>query len=85
MAHVVLKVARSAGIVALFILAAMLGILTGVLFAYAGDLPQVTALDDYRPSTITRMNAPTFGIHLPCLSETIATPIEIQMKASLKA
>ena len=47
MAHVVIKVARNAGIVALFIVAAMLGVLSGVLFAYAGDLPQVSALDDY--------------------------------------
>ena len=35
----------------------MLGILGGVLFAYAGDLPQVSALDDYSPSTITRVYA----------------------------
>src|SRR5882724_10101177 len=55
MAHLVIKVARNAGIVALFILAAMLGILSGVLFAYAGDLPQVSALDNYTPSTITRI------------------------------
>src|SRR5216117_3391310 len=57
MTHVVIRVARNAGIVALFILAAMLGILGGVLFAYAGDLPQVSALDDYSPSTITRVYA----------------------------
>jgi penicillin-binding protein 1A len=57
MAHVVVRVARSAGIIALFILVAMLGILSGVLFAYAGDLPQVSALDDYSPSTITRLYA----------------------------
>ena len=57
MAHYVIKVARNAGIVALFIVAAMLGILSGVLFAYAGDLPQVSALDDYTPSTITRVYA----------------------------
>ena len=57
MAHVVLRVARNAGIVALFIVAAMLGILSGVLFAYAGDLPQVSALDDYTPNTITRVYA----------------------------
>jgi penicillin-binding protein 1A len=56
-AHYVIKVARNAGIVALFIVAAMLGILSGVLFAYAGDLPQVSALDDYTPSTITRVYA----------------------------
>src|ERR671929_743605 len=57
MPHVVIKVARNAGIVALFIVAAMLGTLSGVLFAYAGDLPQVSALDNYAPSTITRVFA----------------------------
>src|SRR5262245_22632311 len=57
MAHVVLRIARNAGIVALFIVAAMLGVLSGVLFAYAGDLPQVSALDDYTPNTITRVLA----------------------------
>jgi penicillin-binding protein 1A len=56
-AHVVVKVARNAGLVALFIVAAMLGILSGVMFAYAGDLPQVSALDNYSPSTITRIYA----------------------------
>ncbi|PYR23717.1 MAG: penicillin-binding protein [Acidobacteria bacterium] len=64
MTHVVIKVARKAGIIALFILAAMLGILSGVLFAYAGDLPQVSALDNYSPSTITRIysaNAQVIG------------------------
>src|SRR5438132_1305782 len=35
----------------------MLGILSGVMFAFAGDLPQVSALDDYSPSTITRVYA----------------------------
>jgi penicillin-binding protein 1A len=57
MAHVVVRIARNAGIVALFIVAAMLGILSGVMFAYAGDLPQVSALDNYNPSTITRIYA----------------------------
>jgi penicillin-binding protein 1A len=57
MAHYVIKIARRAGIVALFIVAAMLGVLSGVLFAYVGDLPQVSALDDYTPSTITRVLA----------------------------
>src|SRR5215468_4292331 len=33
----------------------MAGIASGVLFAYAGDLPQITALDNYSPSTITRV------------------------------
>src|SRR2546425_12051352 len=57
MPHIVVRVARHASIAALFIIAAMLGILSGVLFAYAGDLPQVSALDDYSPSTITRVYA----------------------------
>src|SRR5438105_14323165 len=57
MTHVVVRVARNAGIVALFIVAAMLGILSGVMFAYAGDLPQVSALDNSNPSTITRIYA----------------------------
>src|SRR4051812_42529439 len=57
MTHIVFRVARSAGIIALFVIAAALGILSGVLFAYAGDLPQVSALDDYSPSTITRVYA----------------------------
>src|SRR5437763_2041042 len=57
MTHVVIRIARSATIVALFVVAAALGILSGVLFAYAGDLPQISALDDYSPSTITRVLA----------------------------
>src|SRR5437762_7114378 len=57
MTHLVIRIARNATIVALFVVAAMLGILSGVLFAYAGDLPQVSALDDYSPSTITRIFA----------------------------
>src|SRR5215217_1230643 len=57
MQHVVIRIARNAGIAALFILTAMLGIGTGVLFAYAGDLPQISALDNYAPSTITRVYA----------------------------
>src|SRR5438034_2857384 len=57
MPHVVIRVARNAGIVALFIIAAALGILSGVLFAYTGDLPQITTLDNYAPSTITRIYA----------------------------
>ena len=51
------SLARQAGIAALFVIAAMLGILTGVLLAYSGDLPQVSALDDYTPSSITRVYA----------------------------
>ena len=55
MKHVVVRFARRAGIVALFIVAATAGILSGVLFAFAGDLPQISALDNYTPSTITRV------------------------------
>jgi penicillin-binding protein 1A len=54
-ADYVVKLARRVGIVALFIVAAILGIATGVLFAYGGDLPQISALDDYAPSTISRV------------------------------
>ncbi len=57
MPHVVIRVARRAGLIALFVVAAFLGILSGILFAYAGDLPQIAALDDYTPSTITRVYA----------------------------
>ena len=57
MAHYIIRIARHAGLVALFVLAAAAGILSGVLFAYAGDLPQISALDNYAPSTITRVLA----------------------------
>lgn len=57
MPHLVIRIARRAGLVALFVVAALLGILSGVFFAYAGDLPQIAALDDYTPSTITRVYA----------------------------
>ncbi len=55
MPRVVVKIARRAGIAILFVVAAILGIASGVLFAYAGDLPAISALDDYAPSTITRV------------------------------
>src|SRR5436190_44917 len=55
MTHIVIKIARNATIIGLFLVAALLGVLSGVLFAYAGDLPQVSALDNYSPSTITRI------------------------------
>ncbi len=55
MATYVVRLAKSAGIVLLFLLAAVLGSTTGVVFAFAGDLPQISALDDYAPSTITRV------------------------------
>src|SRR5688572_22430360 len=55
--RIVIRVARQAGLVALFVVAALLGTLSGVLFAYADDLPQISALDSYQPSTITRLLA----------------------------
>ncbi|MCX6543589.1 MAG: PBP1A family penicillin-binding protein [Acidobacteria bacterium] len=51
------SLARQAGIAALFVIAAVLGIVTGVVVAYSGDLPQVSALDQYSPGTITRIYA----------------------------
>ncbi|MBI2828198.1 MAG: PBP1A family penicillin-binding protein [Acidobacteria bacterium] len=55
--RVVIRVARQAGLIVLFVVAALLGTLSGVLFAYADDLPQISALDSYQPSTITRLFA----------------------------
>ncbi len=55
MAHYVVRIARSAIIVLLFLLAAGAGTLSGFLFASSADMPQVSALDDYAPSTITRV------------------------------
>jgi penicillin-binding protein 1A len=47
--------ARHAGLAALFVIAALLGTASGVLFAYSDDLPAISALDDYAPDTITRV------------------------------
>ncbi|MGE0360145.1 MAG: penicillin-binding protein 1A [Vicinamibacterales bacterium] len=49
------RFAKHAGLVALFVLAALLGTASGVLFAYSDDLPAISALDDYEPDTITRV------------------------------
>ncbi len=57
MARLVIRLARRAGLVALFVLAAIAGTVSGLLFAYSDDLPQITALDDYAPSTITRLKS----------------------------
>jgi penicillin-binding protein 1A len=57
LAHYAIRFARSAVVVALFVVAAGAGILSGVLFAYANDLPEISALDNYAPSTITRVYA----------------------------
>jgi penicillin-binding protein 1A len=51
-----LRVAQ-AGLVLLFVIAALIGTLSGVLVAFAGDVPEISALDDYRPNTITRILA----------------------------
>src|ERR671919_824523 len=55
MAKYIVRVARRAGIIVLFMVVALLGLATGVFFAYAGDLPRISALDDYAPSTISRV------------------------------
>ena len=54
---IVLRVARSAGLIALFFVAGMLGTVGGVLFAFSDDIPEITALDNYQPNTITRLVA----------------------------
>jgi penicillin-binding protein 1A len=56
-ARYVVRFARTAVIVALFVVAALLGIASGVLFAYAGDVPEIASLDNYAPNTITRVLA----------------------------
>ena len=52
-----MRLARHAGLVALFVLVAVAGSLTGILYAFSDDLPEISALDDYRPNTITRLLA----------------------------
>jgi penicillin-binding protein 1A len=54
--RIAVRVAQ-AGIVLLFLIAALLGTFTGVLVAFAGDVPEISALDDYRPNIITRLVA----------------------------
>ncbi len=55
MARVVVRIARSAGLIALFLIAAILGVASGVIFAYTDDIAKVSELDDYTPSTISRI------------------------------
>ena len=58
--HTSSAIARRAGIVAALRRSPRCsGIASGVIFAYAGDLPQISALDDYAPSTISRV----YGAH----------------------
>jgi len=49
------SVARFATLVLLFVLAALAGTTAGIVFASSDDLPEVSALDAYAPSTITRV------------------------------
>jgi penicillin-binding protein 1A len=49
------RLARNFGIAALFLAAALGGTVSGVVFAFSDDLPEISALDDYAPSTITRV------------------------------
>ena len=51
------RLAAQAGLVALFAAVAVVGTIAGVLFAFSDDLPTITALDDYKPNTITRLLA----------------------------
>jgi penicillin-binding protein 1A len=55
--RVVIRFARRAVLLAFFIVAALLGTLGGLVFVYADDVTAISALDDYKPSTITRLMA----------------------------
>ena len=48
---------KQARLLFLLVVAALAGGVSGVIFAYSPDLPAVTTLDDYAPSTITRVYA----------------------------
>jgi len=49
------RIVRSFGVIALFLVAALLGTASGVVFAFMDDLPQISQLDDFSPSTISRV------------------------------
>lgn len=49
------KPLRKALVFSLFALTSLLGVVSGVLFAYSPDLPEIESLDDYVPDTITRI------------------------------
>jgi penicillin-binding protein 1A len=55
--RIVIRLATRAIVALLFLAAALAGTVGGVLFAYGNDLPEISALDDYRPNTITRILA----------------------------
>src|SRR4029450_550026 len=59
MARYVVRLAKSAGLIILFMLAAILGTVSGVLFAFARDPPQISPLHGYAPTTIPRV----YGSH----------------------
>lgn len=48
---------RLATLAALFVIVAVIGLITGALFAYSPDLAEIEQLDNYAPSTITRVHA----------------------------
>ena len=48
---------RQAKGIFVLVVAALAGGISGVMFAYSPDLPEVSTLDDYAPSTITRVYA----------------------------
>ncbi len=55
MSVITIRLVRGVGLVALFVAAALFGIASGVVLAFVDDLPQISALDSYSPSTITRV------------------------------
>ncbi len=55
----VIRVAKHAVVLALFAVAALLGTASGAVFVFAADLPEISALDDYSPHTITQVQART--------------------------
>ena len=48
---------RQAALIAVFAGVALAGAVSGVLFAYSQDLPEISELDSYTPETITRIHA----------------------------
>ncbi|SVD08437.1 uncharacterized protein METZ01_LOCUS361291, partial [marine metagenome] len=46
---------RRAIIFSVFSITALAGLISGALFAYSPDLPEIENLDDYAPGTITRV------------------------------
>ena len=57
MARFTNPLARQAKGIFVLVVVALAGGISGVMFAYSPDLPEVSTLDDYAPSTITRIYA----------------------------